>query len=145
MSNKLKKNNFDININVGTEYKKKKSFNIVTNLKGTFNSGDAIVLGAHHDTTFDSLGANDNASGLSVLLETARLLKQLKSEIKMIQKISQYFYGVQVETKKVTWLSKAEMLSSTVIVGVFSVMIALFLFFVDFGLSEFVSRIIGGK
>jgi preprotein translocase subunit SecE len=30
-------------------------------------------------------------------------------------------------------------------VGVFSVMIALFLFFVDFGLSEFVSRIIGGK
>ena len=63
----------------------------------------------------------------------------------MIQKISQYFNGVQVEIKKVTWLSKEEMLGSTVIVGVFSVMIALFLFFVDFGLSEFVSRIIGGK
>ena len=63
----------------------------------------------------------------------------------MIQKISQYFNGVQAEMKKVTWLSKEEMLGSTVIVGVFSVMIALFLFFVDFGLSEFVSRIIGGK
>jgi len=63
----------------------------------------------------------------------------------MVQKISQYFNGVQVEMKKVTWLSKEEMLGSTVIVGVFSVMIALFLFFVDFGLSEFVSRIIGGK
>jgi len=63
----------------------------------------------------------------------------------MIKKISQYFNGVQVEMKKVTWLSKEEMLGSTVIVGVFSVMIALFLFFVDFGLSEFVSRIIGGK
>ncbi len=63
----------------------------------------------------------------------------------MIQKISQYFNGVQVEMKKVTWLSKEEILGSTVIVGVFSVMIALFLFFVDFGLSEFVSRIIGGK
>ena len=63
----------------------------------------------------------------------------------MIQKISQYFNGVQVEMKKVTWLSKEEMLGSTLIVGVFSVMIALFLFFVDFGLSEFVSRIIGGK
>ncbi len=60
----------------------------------------------------------------------------------MIQKISQYFNGVQVEMKKVTWLSKEEMLGSTVIVGVFSVMIALFLFFVDFGLSEFVSRIL---
>ena len=63
----------------------------------------------------------------------------------MIQKISQYFNGVQAEMKKVTWLSKEEMLGSTVIVGVFSVMVALFLFFVDFGLSEFVSRIIGGK
>ena len=63
----------------------------------------------------------------------------------MIQKISQYFNGVQVEMKKVTWLSKEEMLGSTLIVGVFSILIALFLFFVDFGLSEFVSRIIGGK
>ena len=63
----------------------------------------------------------------------------------MIQKISQYFNGVQVEMKKVTWLSKEEMLGSTVIVGVFSVIIAIFLFFVDFGLSEFVSRILGGK
>ena len=63
----------------------------------------------------------------------------------MIQKISQYVNGVQVEMKKVTWLSKEEMLGSTLIVGVFTVMIALFLFFVDFGLSEFVSRIIGGK
>ena len=63
----------------------------------------------------------------------------------MIQKISQYINGVQVEMKKVTWLSKEEMLGSTVIVGVFSVIIAIFLFFVDFGLSEFVSRILGGK
>ena len=63
----------------------------------------------------------------------------------MIQKISQYFNGVQVEMKKVTWLSKEERLGSTLIVGVFSILIALFLFFVDFGLSEFISRIIGGK
>ena len=63
----------------------------------------------------------------------------------MIQKISQYFNGVQVEMRKVTWLSKQEMLGSTIIVGIFSVMIAIFLFFVDFGLSEFVSRILGGK
>ena len=63
----------------------------------------------------------------------------------MIQKISQYFNGVQVEMKKVTWLSKEEMLGSTIIVGVFSILIAIFLFFVDFGLSQFISRIIGGK
>ena len=54
----------------------------------------------------------------------------------MIQKISQYFNGVQVEMKKVTWLSKEEMLGSTVIVGIFSVMIAIFLFFADNGFVQ---------
>ncbi len=63
----------------------------------------------------------------------------------MIQKISQYFNGVQIEMKKVTWLSKQEMMGSTVIVGVFSVLIAIFLFIVDFGVSQFISRLIGGK
>ena len=63
----------------------------------------------------------------------------------MIKKISQYFNGVQIEMKKVTWLSKQEMMGSTIIVGVFSVMIAVFLFIVDFGVSQFISRLIGGK
>ena len=47
--------------------------------------------------------------------------------------------------KKVTWLSKQEMMGSTLIVGVFSVMIAIFLFIVDFGVSQFISKLIGGK
>ena len=63
----------------------------------------------------------------------------------MIEKISQYFNGIQVEMKKVTWLSKEEMLGSTIIVGVFAVFIAIFLFFVVFGLTEFVAKILGGK
>ena len=63
----------------------------------------------------------------------------------MIQKISKYFNSIQVEVKKVTWLSKQELFGSTIVVGVFSVMVAIFLFLVDFGLSEFVSRILGGK
>ena len=63
----------------------------------------------------------------------------------MIQKISQYFNGVQIEMKKVTWLSKQEMMGSTIIVGVFSVLVAIFLFIVDFGVSQFISRLIGGK
>ena len=62
-----------------------------------------------------------------------------------MNKISQYFNGVQLEMKKVTWLSKQEMLGSTVIVGVFSILIAIFLFVIDFGLSEVVSRLLGGK
>ena len=63
----------------------------------------------------------------------------------MIQKFSQYFNGVQIEMKKVTWLSKQEMMGSTIIVGVFSVLIAIFLFIVDFGVTQFISRLIGGK
>ena len=63
----------------------------------------------------------------------------------MINKISQYFNGVQLEMKKVTWLSKQEMFGSTVIVGVFSVLIAMFLFVVDWSLSEFITRLLGGK
>ena len=63
----------------------------------------------------------------------------------MIQKISQYFNGVQIEMKKVTWLSKQEMMGSTIIVGVFSILIAIFLFIVDFGVSQFIARLIGGK
>ena len=63
----------------------------------------------------------------------------------MIRKITDYVNGVQLEIKKVTWMSKEETLGSTVIVGIFAVLIAAFLFFVDFGLSEFVSRLLGGK
>ena len=63
----------------------------------------------------------------------------------MIRKITDYINGVQIEMKKVTWLSKQEMLGSTIIVGIFAVLIAFFLFFIDFGLSEFISRILGVK
>ena len=63
----------------------------------------------------------------------------------MIRKITEYMNGVQLEMKKVTWLTKQEMLGSTIIVGIFAVIISIFLFVIDFGLSEFISRLLGGK
>jgi len=63
----------------------------------------------------------------------------------MIEKIRQYFSSVIIEMKKVTWLTKDELISSTMVVGVFSVIIAIFLFFVDFGITEFISRLLGGN
>jgi len=63
----------------------------------------------------------------------------------MFEKIGEYFGSVQTELKKVSWLSKDELLGSTVIVGVFSLIVSIFLFIVDFGLTEFVSRLLGGK
>ncbi len=63
----------------------------------------------------------------------------------MFEKIGQYFSSVQTELRKVSWLSKDELLGSTVIVGVFSLIVSIFLFIIDFGLTEFVSRLLGGK
>jgi hypothetical protein len=37
-----------------------------------------VVIGAHYDTVDDTPGADDNASGVAVLLETARLLARTK-------------------------------------------------------------------
>ena len=44
----------------------------------------------------------------------------------MIRKITEYMNGVQLEMKKVTWLSKQEILGSTIIVGIFAVIISIF-------------------
>jgi aminopeptidase YwaD len=40
-----------------------------------------IILGAHHDTVYGTPGGNDNASGTSVVIETARVLAQLQAEM----------------------------------------------------------------
>ena len=57
-----------------------KSYNVVGDLLGNHWPHEWLILGAHHDTTLDSPGANDNASGATVVLETARLLTDLKRE-----------------------------------------------------------------
>ena len=63
----------------------------------------------------------------------------------MFNSIGDYFAGVKKEMKKVSWLSKNEMLGSTFVVGIFSIIVALFLFIVDFGLTEAMSMIMGVK
>ena len=63
----------------------------------------------------------------------------------MFSSISDYFAGVKKEMKKVSWLSKNEILGSTLVVGIFSIIVALFLFVVDFGLTEAMSMIMGVK
>ena len=63
----------------------------------------------------------------------------------MFGKIGKYFDGGKLEVKKVTWLSKNEMIGSTFIVLVFAAIVSVFLFIVDFSLTEVVSRLLGGK
>ncbi|MBI65509.1 MAG: preprotein translocase subunit SecE [Candidatus Marinimicrobia bacterium] len=52
-----------------------------------------------------------------------------------------YFKSISTEMKKVSWLSKSEMVNSTLIVFAFSFVILFFLFLLDFGLSELVKLI----
>ena len=63
----------------------------------------------------------------------------------MFKSIKNYFLGVKKEMKKVSWLSKNEILGSTLVVGLFSVIVALFLFVVDFGLTEIMTFVMGVK
>ncbi|MBW4646461.1 MAG: M20/M25/M40 family metallo-hydrolase [Goleter apudmare HA4340-LM2] len=48
--------------------------NIFAERQGTDTAAGAILLAAHYDTVPASPGADDNASGIAVMLETARLL-----------------------------------------------------------------------
>ena len=52
--------------------------NIVAEIPGTRRSDEIVVLGAHYDTISTTPGADDNASAVAVLIETARLLREAK-------------------------------------------------------------------
>jgi peptidase M28-like protein len=46
--------------------------NLETEIRGTSNPEELVVVGAHYDSVSGSPGANDNASGVAALLELAR-------------------------------------------------------------------------
>jgi len=56
-----------------------------------------------------------------------------------MQRVVKYFRDVVAEMKKVTWSSRDEVVSATVLVVVFAVIMAL----VVWGIDEILSRIIG--
>jgi Zn-dependent M28 family amino/carboxypeptidase len=60
--------------------------NIVAEHYGTSLPEEVIIVGAHYDTVWLSSGADDNASGVAVMLEIARLLKtkQLDRTIRFV-------------------------------------------------------------
>ena len=54
----------------------------------------------------------------------------------MFGKIREYFKSIKVEMGKVSWMTRSQTVNSTIIVGVFAFIIAIFLFTLDVGLSE---------
>jgi hypothetical protein len=55
--------------------------NICVEIKGSKEPKQIIVVGAHYDTVIGTPGADDNASGVAVLLELARLFADKKPDI----------------------------------------------------------------
>ena len=62
----------DFTVRIG--HLRRKSSNIILELPG--QGEGVVILGAHYDTVRHSVGANDNASGVSVLLTLAERLAQ---------------------------------------------------------------------
>ena len=60
--------------------------NIIAEHYGSTVADEVIIVGAHYDTVWMTPGADDNASGVAVMLELARLLKQkqLKRSVRFI-------------------------------------------------------------
>jgi len=60
-------------LTVHMEGKSLSTCNVIAELKGTHFPDEIIVIGAHHDTVNEVPGSMDNASGVGMVLELARL------------------------------------------------------------------------
>lgn len=69
-----------VSVDVNTVDIETSSRNVVSTLPGELWPEEHLLLGAHFDTTPDSFGSNDNGSGSSVTMETARILSGLARE-----------------------------------------------------------------
>jgi len=61
-------------------YSGRTASNLIAEIPGSTRASEIIIIGAHYDTVPNSPGANDNASGVAVLLATAEQLKELSPE-----------------------------------------------------------------
>ena len=60
----------------------------------------------------------------------------------MKEKIIRYFKETVVEMKKVTWPSKQELIGSTIVTVFVTVVVSVFIFAVDQGLSNLISLVL---
>jgi Zn-dependent M28 family amino/carboxypeptidase len=61
-------------------YKGEEVANIIITQPGSTNPDEVIIVGAHYDTVANTPGADDNASGVAILLELCRSLKTFQPE-----------------------------------------------------------------
>ncbi len=78
--------------------------NLVAELKGSDRAGDLVVVGAHYDSVVGTPGANDNGTGVALLLEMSRALKQesLSRTIRFVAFVNEeppYFFTEQMGSR----------------------------------------------
>jgi preprotein translocase subunit SecE len=61
----------------------------------------------------------------------------------MFDKIKQFLKEVRLELTKVTWTTREELIYSTIVVIVVSIILSIFIGVVDLGLSNLVSMLLG--
>lgn len=73
--------------------------NVYVEIAGKKTDNQVLIIGAHYDSVWLSPGADDNASGIAVLLETARLLmdKKLQRTVRWVAFVNEEspFYATE--------------------------------------------------
>ena len=77
---RLMKNGIPVTLEIEVEaqfHLNQDHFNVLADLPGTSRKDEVVMLGAHLDSWFGATGATDNAAGVAVVMEAARVLKAL--------------------------------------------------------------------
>lgn len=82
LAEQLKGKELSATIDVDIEKIEKTSYNVIATKKATSkkNTGQILTVGAHHDSVRGGPGANDDASGVSAVLELARVFAKEKTD-----------------------------------------------------------------
>lgn len=62
-----------------------------------------------------------------------------------MNKIRNFLKEVYEELSKVTWLSRKDVIRSTIAVSIIVIIVAIYISFVDFGLSLIITNLLGGR
>lgn len=69
-----------VTLSVRSKYELTDAYNVIAELKGTENPDDIVVVCGHCDSIYDSEGTLDNAGGTAIMMELARIFKQIGSK-----------------------------------------------------------------
>ncbi|OIK08673.1 M28 family peptidase [Bacillus sp. MUM 13] len=82
LAEQLKTEQLIATLDVDIQKIEKTSYNVIASMKPTSKktTGQVITIGSHHDSVHGGPGANDDASGVSAVLELARVLSKEKTD-----------------------------------------------------------------